>query len=612
MNLNKLVLKIQSWPRRTKKVVMTALDLLAVGATCILLSILEPSISNTLLAVYPFVTVAILYAMRVHKITVSRIGHQSGLRILFAVIASGVLFYAFTGYERGTVLYTSLSFFAVSGWRFIWSYMLPEASQKNMRVKRVAIYGAGEAGIQVASSLRKSKEYDPICFFDDDPELRKQIILDLPVYHGGTIQKILDKKNAELIILAMPSVARSRRNEILKQLQNLNVKVQTIPGLIDIVSGRSKISELKEIDPLDLLGRDPIDADESLLTQNVKDKSVLVTGAGGSIGSELCRQINEIGAKRLVLYEMTELSLYKIYTELKDTDHGVEIIPVLGNVQDRRHIQQVIEDNNIETLYHAAAYKHVPLVEFNLLEGIKNNVFGTLNTARAAVEAGAETFVLISTDKAVRPSNVMGATKRVAEKIIQSLSRLEQKRTKFCFVRFGNVLDSSGSVIPLFRSQIERGGPVTVTDPEITRYFMSIPEAVRLVLQAGALAEDGDALVLDMGEPVKIIDLAKQMIKLSGLEPKTSDNQSGDIDIQITGLRPGEKLHEELFVNGDNCLPTAHQKILRERRSGHTDFNSFDKQIKILEKAIFNGERIAYDSSLFDLIEPQDGRRQAA
>lgn len=441
--------------------------------------------------------------------------------------------------------------------------------------KRVVIYGAGSAGRQLAASLNHGVEYQPVAFVDDAAYLHNTSVQGLNVYPPKKIAVLIKNYNAEKILLAVPSASRTRRREILDSLNSLGVSVQTIPGLADIVSGKSRINEIHDVAVEDLLCRDPTPPDVSLMGAKIFNKVVMVTGAGGSIGSELCRQIIRQHPSQLLLLELSEFALYTIEQELlqlsAELGLQVDIKPILGSVQNGERLESVMKTHSVETIYHAAAYKHVPMVEYNVIEGVRNNVFGTLHTARAAIVAGVETFVLVSTDKAVRPTNVMGATKRLAELVCQALAEL-QSATCFSMVRFGNVLGSSGSVVPLFRRQIQAGGPITVTHPEITRYFMTIPEAAELVIQAGSMGKGGDVFVLDMGEPVKIVDLAKHMVRLSGLEPFTSgfdgsgapSVKGGDIEIVYTGLRPGEKLYEELLI-GDNVEPTRHKRIMTAR-----------------------------------------------
>lgn len=430
---------------------------------------------------------------------------------------------------------------------------------------RVAIYGAGAAGAQLVRSLRDSGEFKPVAFIDDDPALQGRSVSGIKVYSPASLQVLIKKHRINSVLLALPSCSRRRRSQILESLEPLPVHVRTVPDIADIVHGRATVSDLRDVDANDLLGRDPVAPNEALLDACIRGKVVMVTGAGGSIGSELCRQIVALGPRRIVLLELSEHALYKIERELlariQSQQSSVEVIALLGNALHRYRVQEIMCSYGVQTVYHAAAYKHVPIVERNIIEGIHNNIFSTWHTAEAAVECGVETFVLISSDKAVNPTNVMGATKRFAELTLQALQELTTK-TRLCMVRFGNVLESSGSVVPLFREQIEAGGPVTVTHRDMIRYFMTIPEASQLVLQAGSMAEGGDVFVLDMGEPVRILDLAKRMISAMGLTVRDESNPDGDIEIVFTGLRPAEKLYEELLI-GNNVSGTQHRMIMR-------------------------------------------------
>ncbi len=436
--------------------------------------------------------------------------------------------------------------------------------------KNVIIYGAGKAGIQLAAALAHGSEFKPVAFIDDDVKLQRQKVNGLRIYPLNSLSYLIDRHKLTDVLLAIPSATRSRKSEIIGLLEPYAVHVMSMPGLSDIAEGKVKVDSLQEIEIADLLGRDSVPPDRSLLSANITGKSVMVTGAGGSIGSELCRQIIQLQPRLIVLFEISEYALYAIERELlshgeqKNASKNIEIIAILGSIQDGERIEGVCNAFAVQTIYHAAAYKHVPMVEKNPGEAIWNNIFGTLNAAKAAIKANVETFVLISTDKAVRPTNTMGATKRFAELVLQALSQNNKNKhqTRFTMVRFGNVLDSSGSVVPLFREQIARGGPVTVTDEKVTRYFMTIPEAAQLVIQAGAMGLGGDVFVLDMGEPIRIVDLAKRMIHLSGLEIKDETHTKGEIEISFIGLRPGEKLYEELLIGG-NVSETAHKRIMR-------------------------------------------------
>jgi FlaA1/EpsC-like NDP-sugar epimerase len=456
--------------------------------------------------------------------------------------------------------------FAMAGWRALVSRLVLDGLlDKNLRSlsQRVLIYGAGSAGRQLALGLQQGYEMQVVGFLDDDSNLHNNLINNLPVYDPAVLEDVVSARMIDTVLLALPSVNRARRHEIVEQLLKYQLNVRTLPGLADLAYGKVAVNDLKELDIADLLGRDPVEPNLALLHKKIANKVVLVTGAGGSIGSELCRQILALEPARLVLIDHSEYALYTIHAELEERlpeDKKELVVPILASVCDEGRMALVFNVWQPDTVYHAAAYKHVPLVEANPVEGIRNNVFGTLTVARAAVDNGTADFVMISTDKAVRPTNVMGASKRLAEMIIQSLAAKSQS-TCFSMVRFGNVLGSSGSVIPRFRQQILNGGPITLTHKDIIRYFMTIPEAVQLVIQAGAMAKGGEVFVLDMGEPVRIHDLAESMIRLSGLTVKNDQKPDGDIEIKITGLRPGEKLFEELLI-GEKSQPSTHPRIL--------------------------------------------------
>lgn len=461
-----------------------------------------------------------------------------------------------------SVIYFSFAVLLIGGVRLFFRMLVNRG--KGSRVP-VLIYGAGSSGRQLQLALNQGQEFFPVAFVDDAPHLRKALIQGNNVYSPDDIGELIMRFGVKKILLAIPSASRVVRQDVLRRLEPFPCEVLSIPGMADLVGGKAQINELKEVSIEDLLGRDPVAPIPELLNANITGKRVMVTGAGGSIGSELCRQIIRCKPEKLVLFELSEYGLYAIDKELNELCENesidVEIVPLLGSVQRQNRLFTIMSNFRIQTVYHAAAYKHVPLVEYNVVEGVRNNIFGTLYSAQAAIEAGVETFVLISTDKAVRPTNTMGATKRLAELILQALASA-QNYTRFCMVRFGNVLGSSGSVVPLFRRQIRNGGPLTVTHPDIIRYFMTIPEASQLVIQAGAMGHGGDVFVLDMGQPVRIIELAYRMIRLSGLTLKNEQNPNGDIEVKITGLRPGEKLFEELLI-GDNVLGTHHPRIMK-------------------------------------------------
>jgi FlaA1/EpsC-like NDP-sugar epimerase len=467
----------------------------------------------------------------------------------------------------------------------VWLGGLYQLEIKKSSLPQVLIYGAGSAGTQLASGMANSHEMRILGFLDDDDRLQGHILNGMYIYNPADLEEIARKKGITDVLLAMPSASRERRNQIIGQLSRIKISVRTLPGLSDIASGKVPLSDVRELDIDDLLGREPVKPNGLLLNRSTHNKTVMVTGAGGSIGSELCRQVLKTQPRRLLLVEMSEFALYQIHKELQSAlefrevslCEDFEVVPLLASVRDEVRMHEIMDTWKPHTIYHAAAYKHVPLVEHNPAEGVRNNVWGTKVCAEAAVRNGVQNFVLISTDKAVRPTNIMGATKRLAEMVLQALKETKHSAdsrtlnvsnsaasTKTCFsmVRFGNVLGSSGSVVPLFREQIKSGGPITLTHPDITRYFMTIPEAAQLVIQAGAMGSGGDVFVLDMGEPVRIYDLATRIVELSGLSLRNEINPYGDIEIKVTGLRPGEKLYEELLI-GDNPKPTQHPRILK-------------------------------------------------
>ena len=461
-------------------------------------------------------------------------------------------------------IYAALALVYLAGSRFIVRYLV-YYNVNGGAAKPVAIYGAGEAGARLSQVLLGGPDFQPVAFIDDKRSLHGSRINGIKVYSRSALAQLIRDHDIERVLLAIPSSSMRRKQEILRVLEPLGIYVQVMPDLSDIISGLAHIDELRDVDVVDLLGRDAVPPDPRLFASCIRGKSVMVTGAGGSIGSELCRQIVRLAPRRLILFEMSELALYTIEGELVEfaarENVATEIIPLLGNAHHRHRVREVLSAYQVQTLYHAAAYKHVPIVEHNVVEGIHNNVISTWYTAEAARETGVETFVLISTDKAVNPANVMGATKRLAELVLQALQE-RTTTTRFCMVRFGNVLASSGSVVPLFKKQIREGGPVTVTHPDVIRYFMTIPEAAQLVIQAGAMAKGGDVFVLDMGRPVLIDDLARRMINLMGLTVRDSANPDGDIEITYTGLRTAEKLFEELLI-GSNITGTDHPMIMR-------------------------------------------------
>ena len=573
----------------------------------------------------PLIAIPLFVRFGMYRAVMRYIGQEALIAIAKAVTVSALVFalviYWFqdgqTDVPRSLVFnYWWLSVLIVGGLRlvmrqyFLGSWLdavpyMPFVKQQE-QLPRVAIYGAGSAGNQLLVALRMGKTMHPVAFIDDDDAIATRTIAGLKVYKPKHLQQMLDVTGATQVLLAMPSASRARRREILAALEPFAVHVRSIPGFMDLASGRVKVQDLQEVDIADLLGRDAVEPQAALFDRCIKGKVVMVTGAGGSIGSELCRQILASGATALILFEHSEFNLYNIHKELETRINKealrVALIPILGSIRNLKRLHEVMQTWQVDTVYHAAAYKHVPIVEHNAAEGIFNNVMGTLYTAQAAIATGVENFVLISTDKAVRPTNIMGGTKRLAEMLLQALSKESSLRlsldakeehsyvnnTRFTMVRFGNVLGSSGSVIPLFREQIRRGGPVTVTHPKMTRYFMTIPEASQLVIQAGAMGQGGDVFVLDMGDPVSIVELAEKMINLTGLTVRSESNPSGEIAIEFSGLRPGEKLYEELLI-GDNVSSTKHSMIMRADET-YLPWEQLSAVLQELLAAVENGD----------------------
>ena len=471
---------------------------------------------------------------------------------------------------------------------------------KNTNKKKVLIYGAGNAGRQLLTSLENNFDMKVVGFVDDNRQYHNQSILGKTVFDPIKIKDLIILKNIDLVLLALPLISRTKRNQIIDHLNSLNITVKTLPSIQDIVDGKVSLSDIKDLTIEDLLSREEVQPNLELLSKNIRSKVVLVSGAGGSIGSELCRQIVKLKPKTLLLLELNEFALYKVIEELKKQTQNIKIIPLLINVQNSSKLNVVFKTFKVDTVYHAAAYKHVPLVEENICESVKNNVFGTINLAETALKYNASNFVLISSDKAVRSTNIMGATKRLAEICVQSLYDNQNKQSKFAIVRFGNVLQSSGSVIPKFKQQIKEGGPLTLTHPDVTRYFMTITEASQLVIQAGAMAEKCEVFVLDMGESIKIKDLINKMIKLSGLSIKNDKNLDGDIEIKITGLRPGEKLYEELLI-GDNPQKTFHEKI-QKAQDPFIPFSKLKMNLDHLSDFIEENKVEDVKNALFNLV----------
>ena len=533
---------------------------------------------------------------------------------LYAALIAGI---GISGVPRSVgIIQPMLLLLAVGASRALARYWLGGLYREQLRrssLPKVLIYGAGSAGRQLAAAIANSHEMRAVGFLDDDDRLHGQIVNGLPIHSSDALEEIIAAENISTVLLAFPSASRRRRNEILERIRSARVAVRTLPNMSDLIQGRVSAADVHDLDEDDLLGREPVPPDAALLAKNVAGKVVMVTGAGGSIGSELCRQIAAIGPAKLLLVEQSEFALYTIHQELREkfAEDGLEAIPLLASVQDVGRLREIMAAWSPSTVFHAAAYKHVPLVEHNPVEGVKNNVLGTLRAAQAAEESGVADFVLISTDKAVRPTNIMGASKRLAEMVLQALAARAAERggcTCFTMVRFGNVLGSSGSVVPMFRRQIRDGGPITLTHAEMTRYFMTIPEAAQLVIQAAALSQGGDVFLLDMGQPVKIADLARRMVQLSGLTCKDDENPEGDIEIRITGLRPGEKLYEELLI-GDHPQPTPHPRIMKAREA-FLPWPQLAEKMAELEKVLAASDVNALRAMLKALVSgytPSDG-----
>jgi FlaA1/EpsC-like NDP-sugar epimerase len=490
------------------------------------------------------------------------------------------------------VIFMLLAMTAVAGSRGVFRIWFT-SGRKHEREK-VIVFGAGQSGVDLIAALQHGNQFFPIALVDDDRNKQNTIIHGLHVYSPAELNQLIDEYAVTRVFLAIEGLSKAQRATILRFLEPMAVRVQTVPSMAEVISGHARIMDIRDLEIEDLLGRDPVHPDSSLLRSCIADKIVLVTGAGGSIGSELCRQILLQNPKKLVLLDSSEFGLYQIEQDLRKLleqyDLSVPVMALLGSVQKEHRMEVIMRTFGVQTVYHAAAYKHVPMVEHNVVEGVRNNVFGTWYTAEAAIRSGVETFVLISTDKAVRPTNVMGASKRMAELVLQGLAA-RQKKTRFCMVRFGNVLGSSGSVVPLFQEQILKGGPVTVTHPDIIRFFMTIPEAAQLVIQAGSMGQGGEVFLLDMGDPVRIADLARKMVHLMGHSVKGKDGE-GDIEIVYTGLRPGEKLYEELLI-GENPAGTDHARIMKAREAS-LPWEEVESLMKELDKAChtFDCERV--------------------
>jgi FlaA1/EpsC-like NDP-sugar epimerase len=578
VKISQALKSILSLPRFAKQIVAIIVDL----SLCVLctwfafylrLDQFIPIKGASLTAVNVSVAFAlpVFWLLGLYKTIFRHSGLSIMLSVSIALLVYGLLYflvfgvYGVTGIPRSIgILQPMLLFFAIVITRLFVKYIFSSNypfKKKSQFLKKTLVYGAGRTGLQLASALANNNELKVVGFLDDDDRLHGQVLQGQEIYSPLKIADLTKSKEVQLVLLALPSISRSRRNEILKNLSNYPLQVKTLPTVTDIIQGRVYLSDIKDLDVDDILNRDQVLPNTGLLNKNITSKVVLVTGAGGSIGSELARQITKLNPKKLLLLELNEFALYKIYEELKIVNKNLKIIPLLVNVQDETKVNEIFKTFKADTVYHAAAYKHVPLVEENISESIKNNVFATLAVTKAALSQSVENFVLISSDKAVRPTNIMGASKRLAELCVQGLYKnVKNSKTKMSIVRFGNVIESSGSVIPKFKKQIKDGGPITLTHPDVTRYFMTLTEASQLVIQAGAMSEDCDVFILDMGESVKIKDLIYRIVKLSGLTVKDENNKEGDIEIKIIGLRSGEKLYEELLL-GDNPQKTQHPKI---------------------------------------------------
>jgi len=586
---------IISLPRNAKRLVVVSTDLVLLPfvlwlAFCLRLDQLYlPDVRvATIGLLTPLVTVALFVRLGLYRAVIRFAGTQL-LTSIFIGISFSALSLAFFGFllqaplpRSVPFIYFGLGIIAIGGTRLCMRSLLT-TNNRGRQSERVVIYGAGSAGVQLATALGQGIEYRPIAFLDDDEGKQGTILMDLRVYKPNRLQRLIDHTEIRYVFLAISSLSNSERARILQFLTGYKVSVKIIPSYADIADGGTNIDQLRDVRVEDLLGRDTVAPRDDLMVKAVTNRSVMVTGAGGSIGGELCRQVCMMNPAKLILFEMSEFGLYNISQELAKSE--IEIVSILGDVQDKEYLRSLMIEHRVEVVYHAAAYKHVPIVEANIISGLKNNTLGTHSVVSAAIEANVDKFILISTDKAVRPTNVMGASKRFAELVLQANASEYgvAHRTIFSMVRFGNVLNSSGSVVPLFKKQIREGGPVTVTHPDITRYFMTIPEAVQLVIQASAMSEGGDVFVLDMGEPVKIAELARTMIQHLGFVLEDGESPNRDVEIAFTGLRPGEKLYEELII-GDNCIGTDHPMINRANEH-HLSISELNNKLSRLADA---------------------------
>jgi FlaA1/EpsC-like NDP-sugar epimerase len=564
--------KIASLRRRYKNIFYIALDFVLLpfcfwASLSLRLGDLNPFLTDKFLVIFllPIFSIPVFFGVGLYRIVVRYIDEKFVFTAFLASSAStgiliGIAYLRSLSLPRSSaIIYWVICLFFIVLSRYFIRYVVRTLEVKGDEKRRVAIYGAGRAGLQTALALISANEFKPVAFFDDNPDLKGTNLVGLKVYDPNDAIEVMRKYDCRDLLIAMPSIQRSQRLKIIQKYEGLDINLKTLPGIGELVHGTVRIEDIREVGVEDLLGRDSVPPFTDLMTKSLSNLSVLITGAGGSIGSELCRQIIQYAPDRIVLFENNEFAVYRIEKELRRFNVNVPIFPILGDILNREHVRKVIQDYSIDTIYHAAAYKHVPLVESNTGAAFRNNVLGTLNMTELAADLKVRYFVLVSTDKAVRPTNMMGATKRLAELVVQAVAD-RTPETKMTIVRFGNVLGSSGSVVPLFKDQIRSGGPVTVTHPEVTRYFMTIPEAAQLVIQASSLGNSGQVFVLDMGDPVRIVDLARKMIELSGFVCRDPHTGQGDIGIEFVGLRPGEKLYEELLI-GENVQKTVHPRI---------------------------------------------------
>jgi len=588
-----LISRLINLPRRQKLALMVAADMLALPLCFVLALVLRKGNFDLVQqygALPPLLTAAltlpVFYLSGLYRSVVRymdlKVLWVTGVSLAALLLSTYCLSFLIRNEalpRTGLSIYWFIAFAYVVASRLLARSTLrlrPPGSDTDSPTKRIAIFGAGEAGFQLAIAMRASSDFTPVCFFDHDASLNNKIVAGLKVHFADTLAEQIERRCVDEVVLALPSASPGRRRQIVDSLRALQIKVRTLPTLLDLVDGRITTQSIRDIKVEDLLGREPVPPEHHLFAKCTHGKTVMVTGAGGSIGSELCRQIATQEPRKLVLFDHSEYALYSIEQELRQSLPHLRLVAKIGSVCDAEAVESTVQVNGVDTIYHAAAYKHVPLVESNMAEGIRNNVLGTAIVAEFADRYSVETCVLVSTDKAVRPPNVMGASKRIAELVFQAAAARKNTRTVFSMVRFGNVLGSSGSVVPLFRKQIQSGGPLTITHPDVIRYFMLIPEAAQLVIQAGAMARGGEVFVLDMGEPVRIVDLARTMIEMSGLREKTANNPHGDIEIKVVGLRPGEKLYEELLIGGE-VTPSAHERIMCSREHRLAEDELHDK-----------------------------------